>query len=715
MESRFRLVSPAAVRSLMAHVMLGTEKAEPRLGSVELKPHQIAVIERVTNALDEFGGVLLCDETGMGKTFTALAVARRFENRLVVAPASLEEMWRGALSRTGLSADFVSYERLSRSGRSDLRPDLLILDEAHHARNPATRRYGHIAQLARDAAVLMLTATPVHNRRPDLLALLSLFLGSRASALTKAETARCVIRRSSGTERISGIPAVMPVVSCELPDNPGLVGRVLAIPPPLPARDAGEAGSLINRGLVHQWASSEAAFADALRRRAAKAGALLSSLKAGRYPSARELETWTLADGAVQLGFPELLSPATPDPGELLRAVAAHTNALETLLGREGREAPIDDARAQILRRIRVEWPGAKIVAFAQYSATVSALYRRLVRDDRVAALTARGALVAGGRLTRQEAIARFAPAANHSRPPARAEFIDLLVTTDLLSEGVNLQDAEVVVHLDTPWTAARMEQRVGRVARMGSRHAHVKVYQLRPPASAESVLRGEKLVSAKRDLARALAGDKSAAAGGECLRRILKTWEPANVSLTPADHVLAASVTAGERGFIAVGYFRETPVMLVARDTNVTTELDVQIAACLLAKGDESSTDNHEYAKARRAIRRWSEFSAASDSAGISAVPPVHRRRLLNRLDATVQNAPPHLRASRLFVAAKARMVATAAHGAAVEQDLDAFMDSEMPDDDWLNALASVTVRSTAAAGANARFELRALLLLRP
>ena len=46
-----------------------------------------------------------------------------------------------------------------------------------------------------------------------------------------------------------------------------------------------------------------------------------------------------------------------------------------------------------------------------------------------------------------------------------------LLLTTDLASEGVNLQDASVVVHLDLPWTAARLEQRVGRVARLASAH----------------------------------------------------------------------------------------------------------------------------------------------------------------------------------------------------------------------------------------------------
>src|SRR5688572_14710355 len=205
MESPFRVASPAAVRGLIAEVLLGPDPPEPRLGSIDLQPHQVAVIRRLTSAINEFGGALLCDEVGMGKTFVALAVARRFKSPLVVAPAALEEMWHDALCRTGLTAPFITYERLSRCAAPDLGADLLILDEAHHARNPSTRRYARIAQLTRHAAALMLTATPVHNRRPDLVALLSLFLGSRAAGLTEAETARCVVRRGAGTETITGI------------------------------------------------------------------------------------------------------------------------------------------------------------------------------------------------------------------------------------------------------------------------------------------------------------------------------------------------------------------------------------------------------------------------------------------------------------------------------------------------------------------------------
>ncbi len=732
MDPTLRIETPVVVRALIARVILGSRLREPALGSIRLHPHQSSVIERLMTALRETGGALLCDEVGMGKTFVALAVARRFERRLIVAPAGLRKMWHDALALADVAAGFVTYEQLSRSDPSGLSSALLILDEAHHARNPATRRYRRIGLLARDAQVLLLTATPVHNRRADLTALLSLFLGSRAKALSEHEIARCVVRRDTRDESISGLPRTAPVIAYEVPDDPDLVTQLMSIPPPLPARDAGCGGYLINRGLVHQWASSEAALRAALQRRLAKAIGLIASLEAGRYPSAAELAAWNAVEESVQLGFPELLAPPTSNATALLDSVRAHYAALKLSLEYTRNASPIDDVRAEHLLQILSESPAAKIVAFAQYSSTITTLYRRLARRARAAMLTASGARVAGGKLSRHDAIERFAPLANRSRPPSRADVIDVLLTTDLLSEGVNLQDAEIVVHLDVPWTAARLDQRVGRVARMGSVHSRVRVYQIRPPASAELVLRGQMLVHEKWDLARTLVGanavsplpstgevDESAASipiRVEQLRLILNRWAPSESGPVDPSRISAAAVEAGDSGFLAVGTLDDMPLLLISRAGRMSTDLDAQISACLLAEGDAVDADRADYEKAVQLIEEWSDCNEASASAGVAVTSPARRKRLLNRIDAALQNAPPHLRAARARVAAAARDVASASHGASLEQELEAFTDSSMPEDDWLKAVAALAPMSknpkkTGTAG----FQARALLLFRP
>ncbi|MEX2109010.1 MAG: DEAD/DEAH box helicase [Gemmatimonadaceae bacterium] len=725
--------SGPAVRAVIARVILGEQSSEPALGSIHLKPHQVSSIARLESALNEFGGALLCDDVGMGKTFVALAIARRFPRRLIVVPAALRDMWRDALARAGITAEVITFERLSRSEPRHVQPDLLIMDESHHARNPRTLRYRRITELARNARVLMLTATPIHNRGDDLVALLSVFLGSRANNLTEPELSRCVVRRERGhTAEIIGVPRVLPVVAFEVPDDPDVVARLMSLPPPLPASGGGSGGALINRGLIHQWSSSEAALRDALRRRIARATALIASLRAGRYPTAAELEAWTFSDGALQLGFPQLLSAPTPDASTLLQSVLTHANALETLLNTCAAASTIDQARACYLSDIRKANAGAKIVAFAQYSSTISEMYRCIAHSGQVAMLSATGARVAGGKLSRQDAIARFAPRANRTRPPSRAEAIDFLLATDLLSEGVNLQDAEVVIHVDVPWTAARMEQRVGRAARMGSRHHSVSVYQFRPPASAESILHEEALVATKWNVARRLVGANAVAplashthidrapsslpARAERLRGILAQWAIGESTCFARDErIHVAAVKASEGGFIAAGYLGDTPLLLTCRGETLSIDLDAQIAVCPLGEGEPVQVDRAEYDRACRAIQEWADCSEASVSAGAAVAPPAGRKRLLNRIDAALYDVPPHVRASRAAVAATARMVASDSHGAAIEQELETLTHSPMPDDDWLNTLASLSVRPKNPQKADGLgFHLRALLLLR-
>ena len=82
------------MRARIAQVTLGSEQTCARLGTITLKPHQQWAVTRAEAALEEFGGVLLCDDVGLGKTFVATAIARRFDHTLIVAPAALASIDR---------------------------------------------------------------------------------------------------------------------------------------------------------------------------------------------------------------------------------------------------------------------------------------------------------------------------------------------------------------------------------------------------------------------------------------------------------------------------------------------------------------------------------------------------------------------------------------------------------------------------------------------
>jgi SNF2 family DNA or RNA helicase len=89
---------------------------------------------------------------------------------------------------------------------------------------------------------------------------------------------------------------------------------------------------------------------------------------------------------------------------------------------------------------------------------------------------------------TKDRRMKRFAPIANNY-DLKDGEEIHLLVSTDALSEGVNLQDASIVVNYDLPWNPMRIVQRVGRVNRIGS-DKEVYVYNFFPNRDLEELLR---------------------------------------------------------------------------------------------------------------------------------------------------------------------------------------------------------------------------------
>src|SRR5215207_543242 len=498
----WRTTDADSVRKRIALVCLRQERSTDRVGRIVLREHQHEAAARLRESIQRCGGALLADEVGLGKTFTALAAAEGMVPLVVVAPATLTDMWRGALGDACMTAHFVSFESLSRRDVRHVQPALVIVDEAHHARNPQTRRYTRLAALTRSSAVLLLSATPVHNAAHDLHALLALFLGARAARMTRAALSSCIVRRTLDDVRDVSLPHRAPPRWLEVAGAPDVLDAIIAIPPACPPRDGGDGGALITLSLVRAWASTDAAVRATLLRRIARARALADALSTGRHPTRSELLAWVVGEDSTQLAFPELMVASLTGEWRSLSAnVEQHVmgvrRALRVLTDvGDG----VDDRRCALIREIRARHQGERIVVFSQFADSVRAMFARLRGDGRVAAVTATGADVAGGPVTRAEVLARFAPRSTGriGRVLRPAEDVTLLLATDLLSEGLNLQDASVVVHLDLPWTAARLTQRLGRVWRLGSAHGCVHEYAFAPPAPAEELLRLTRILTEK-------------------------------------------------------------------------------------------------------------------------------------------------------------------------------------------------------------------------
>jgi superfamily II DNA or RNA helicase len=161
----------------------------------KLSQYQKDGYHRAIQIVEQWRGALICDGVGLGKTFIGLMILERCikekKQVLLVVPKSTEEsVWKANIERYL----FPKYGRLSRT-RIDIkrhtdfgRPELIdpkdlelfkndtnviIIDEAHHFRNPNSNRGELFMDLARDKQLYMLTATPMNNSLDDLYHLIN--------------------------------------------------------------------------------------------------------------------------------------------------------------------------------------------------------------------------------------------------------------------------------------------------------------------------------------------------------------------------------------------------------------------------------------------------------------------------------------------------------------------------------------------------------------
>ena len=721
----------------MAACILGGDPETLRVGNITLHPHQWSAVTRIRRSITRCGGALLCDRVGLGKTYVALAVAANFDRVAIIAPASLAPMWLRALQVTGVRAEFASIESLGRNGPREMKCGFVVVDEAHNFRNPCTRRYLELAHMCAVAPTLLLTATPLHNSRNDLCAIAALFIGSRAYAMTDADLAPMIVRRdAAGDTQQEEVPVIEHAPPVVLNTSEAILDRILALPAPVPPRDGNTARQLVIHGLVHQWASSAAALAGAVKRRIARSQALLASLDAGRYPTTAELSAWVYTGDSVQLPFAEWLPRSNTPLSELSAALRHHVDALDNLLSAAKQS---DDCNlSSFVSDLRAAHPGERIVAFSCYSETATEVYRALRHQGHAALLTARGATIATGPIGRAEILNQFAPDVPEASSVADHARVTLLVTTDLLSEGVNLQEASVVVNLDLPWTAARLDQRIGRLARLGSRHQRVVSYTVHPTPRAEAFLHELEIIARKCGLATELLGETPHKSGGpelaasstlqsrERARAILEKWRHAEPDLAADLHRQVALAFTSRAASLGAWLVDGEPVLLAWNEqTGIASDpKEVYAAACDVdhATGRASHPEDSDlFRRVMQAAAAWydqrSAWIAVGGCEGSTTLPnPRDARRLIARVaDSTASNATFARRVRSAELASRLRDAASIPLPIAVEWSLQGI--SESLDEAAVDTILELVDRSRPATGVVREHGIRcvALILAKP
>ncbi|MGH2522998.1 MAG: C-terminal helicase domain-containing protein, partial [Anaerolineales bacterium] len=180
---------------------------------------------------------------------------------------------------------------------------------------------------------------------------------------------------------------------------------------------------------------------------------------------------------------PALKTQLRQDAGQLI-GVLQTSGAWEA-----GRDRKLERLH-QLLTR---DHPNEKVLVFTQFADTVRYVTAELKRRG---VKTMEGVT---GQSENPTALAwRFSPVSN-GRPPSvpptsggdeRGGELRVLIATDVLSEGQNLQDAAIVVNYDLPWAIIRLTQRAGRVDRIGQQAEEIKCYSFLPADGVEQIIR---------------------------------------------------------------------------------------------------------------------------------------------------------------------------------------------------------------------------------
>ena len=418
------------------------------------------------------GRGLLCDEVGLGKTIEAGLVLkeyllRQMANRvLVITPPALVEQWREELaSKFGL-ADFVAnYDpefrelgaqawaafprviaSLATARRREHRRviknivyDLVIVDEAHHLKNRSSVSWKFVNALQKKY-ILMLTATPVQNNLGELYNLITILKPGQLK--TPREFRRRFV--------VQGDP--------RLPKNRGRLRELLADVMVRHAR--GQVGIQLPPRRAHtvrlRLGPDERVLYDDV------SNFVRSCIRPPSVPpTGGEVDAvlpavhrFTLRTLQREIGS----SPAAVRP-TLMRLAERSEMAphREVLLGLADRAGSVQSwAKGKALEQLLLSQLASdgreKLIIFTHFRATLE-LLADLLRGVGVDFVLYHGQL---SRVGKDEAIRRFEQSAQ------------VLLSTEAAGEGRNLQFCRLMLNFDLPWNPQRIEQRVGRIHRVG-------------------------------------------------------------------------------------------------------------------------------------------------------------------------------------------------------------------------------------------------------
>jgi len=427
----------------------------PSLQGVDTYVYQQETVRRVLRHFK--GRALLADEVGLGKTIEACLILKEYWIRglarkaLVLSPPSLVSQWKGELTeKFGLlpvSPDTAEFRRDAERfwkdeplvvasiamARMDAHAaaitavpwDMVIVDEAHCLKNRTSANWRLVDSLHKKF-ILMLTATPVENNLLELYNLITLLkpgLLETEAEFRKKHVTPGKPKAPRNPEQLRQLLGDVMIRNTRAAADVQLPRRIAATVPVAPSAVEAQVYEMVSHFVAAQYRAPQE------RRQPPRVFDLMLRQAGSSPPALRRSVTHALRDEAW--------------------VPAAHRRALEAILDvASGIE---DGGKGLQLAQMLAARPG-KAVVFTEFLPTLEHLRGICERHGITYSLFS-------GELSRAEKDAAIARFRDHA---------SVLLSTGAGGEGRNLQFADTVVNFDLPWNPMQIEQRIGRVHRIG-------------------------------------------------------------------------------------------------------------------------------------------------------------------------------------------------------------------------------------------------------
>jgi SNF2 family DNA or RNA helicase len=471
------------------------------LDSLQFSPFDYQVRAAQTMLRRFRGRGMFCDEVGLGKTIEAGLVIKESLRRnvvqrvIVVTPAALVEQWREELAAKFSLLGFVTsadakfraagaeaWKRFpllisslatarraeNRARLAEIPYDLIVVDEAHHLKNRNSASWKFINELQRKY-ILLLTATPVENNLDELYNLITLLKPGQLK--TPREFRKQFV--------VSGDP--------RLPKNRGqlraLLGDVMVrhsrsqVNLKLPPRLASTIRLNLSAEENSFYQAVSAYVREQLKDRSTSEEeneVLETSFSdVNKGETLRQVDRFALLTLQREIGS----SPAASEPTLRLLAEHTHNSARRgELLALAGQSTQITtwtkaDALEKLLTTLLSD-PAEKVIIFTHFRRTLDLLAERLHKSG-ISLVVYHGEMDIA---SKNRAIDDFE---HHAQ---------VLLSTEAAGEGRNLQFCRTMINVDIPWNPMRIEQRVGRIHRVGQTR-EVRIYNLSARGTVEDYM----------------------------------------------------------------------------------------------------------------------------------------------------------------------------------------------------------------------------------